>query len=151
MTASLETTVAPKVLHSVVADLGTYPSWLDIVAAAEPLPGAPADSGARDAERSAWQVDLRARLGPFRRSKRLRMVRTLDSMDEVVFERQELDGREHSPWVLRALIDDSADGARLTMSLHYGGTLWVPMLDRLLSDEIERSRHRLTAVLAARS
>jgi len=31
------------------------------------------------------------------------------------------------------------------MRLHYGGSLWVPMLDRVLRDEIERSRPRLVA------
>ena len=29
------------------------------------------------------------------------------------------------------------------MRLHYGGRLWMPALDRLLADEIERSRPRL--------
>jgi hypothetical protein len=35
------------------------------------------------------------------------------------------------------------------MGLHYGGSLWMPLLDRLLSDEIERSRPRLLTVLGA--
>ncbi len=34
------------------------------------------------------------------------------------------------------------------MRLHYGGRLWLPVLDRLLTDEIERSRPRLLAKLA---
>jgi hypothetical protein len=34
------------------------------------------------------------------------------------------------------------------MNLHYGGSLWLPILDRLLSDEIERSRPRLVALVA---
>ena len=46
-------------------------------------------------------------------------------------------------------IAQGSDGADLTMTLHYGGSLWVPILDRLLSDEIERSRSRLLEVLAA--
>jgi hypothetical protein len=33
------------------------------------------------------------------------------------------------------------------MELHYGGSMWMPMLDRLLADEIERSRGRLLDVL----
>ena len=36
------------------------------------------------------------------------------------------------------------------MHLHYGGSLWVPMLDRLLADEIERSRPRLLGLLGSR-
>ena len=35
------------------------------------------------------------------------------------------------------------------MRLHYGGSLWVPMLDRLLADEIERSRPRLLRLLGS--
>ena len=33
------------------------------------------------------------------------------------------------------------------MRLHYGGRLWVPALDRLLADEIERSRPRSSTCL----
>ena len=47
-------------------------------------------------------------------------------------------------------VDDDGDGSTLTMRLHYGGRLWMPALDRLLADEIERSRPRLLACLAAR-
>ncbi len=39
---------------------------------------------------------------PWRRSKRLRMVRTRhEAPHQVTFERREVDGRSHSPWVLR--------------------------------------------------
>jgi hypothetical protein len=34
------------------------------------------------------------------------------------------------------------------MRLHYGGRLWMPVLDRLLADEVERSRPRLLARVA---
>ena len=63
-----------------------------------------------------------------------------------VFERRESDGRHHSSWSLRADVIAVDDGARLVMDLHYGGGLWVPMLERLLRDEIERSRVRLVAL-----
>ena len=33
------------------------------------------------------------------------------------------------------------------MSLHYGGGLWGPVLDRLLADEVTRARPRLVALL----
>ena len=122
----------------VVSDLATYPSWLEIVPKARAL-----DDG-------SWQVDLRGRLGPFARSKRLRMVRTVaDAPTTAVFERQELDGRQHSPWVLRAEVTDEGGGSRLTMRLHYGGSLWGPVLERLLGDTIERSRSRLLTLLAS--
>jgi hypothetical protein len=125
-------------LRAVVADLGTYPEWLDIVTSAEAVAGADGDAGA------AWDVVLRASVGPLRRSKRLRMVRTLDDPRHLRFERREVDGRSHSPWVLDATLDGDRPVV-LRMRLHYGGALWVPVLDRLLSEEIERSRPRLVA------
>lgn len=134
--ATLEAPHPPDRVWAVVSDLGTYPTWLDIVARA-----VPAGDG-------AWSVDLRGRLGPFARSKRLRMARTVaEAPTSVVFERRELDGREHSPWVLEASVAPSRDGSTLTMRLHYGGALFGPVLERLLGDTIERSRPRLLAVL----
>ena len=144
VTASLDTDATPQRLFDLVADLGTYPDWLDIVPRAVPSDPDDGDPG------PAWSVDLRAQVGPLRRSKRLRMVRSEHSSPRrVVFERRELDGRSHSAWVLTATVDPGADGdsSSLTMGLHYGGGLWVPLLDRLLADEIERSRVRLVGVL----
>ncbi len=144
VTASLDTDAAPQRLFDLVADLGTYPDWLDIVPRAQPADADDGDPG------PAWSVDLRAQVGPLRRSKRLRMVRSEHSSpQQVVFERRELDDRSHSPWRLTAVVEPGDGGATssLTMQLHYGGGLWVPMLDRLLADEIERSRVRLVRVL----
>ena len=130
----------PQRVWEVVSDLGTYPSWLEIV---------PKAVAAGD---GSWQVDLRGRLGPFARSKRLRMVRThADEPTTAVFDRQELDGRQHSPWVLRAEVAADGEGSMLTMRLHYGGSLWGPVLERLLGDTIERSRSRLLAALDSAS
>ena len=161
VTASLEADVEPGRLFEIVGDLGTYPDWLDIVARAEPL-------AVEEGAAPAWEVDLRGQLGPLRRSKRLRMVRTgWDSTDRAVFARAELDGRRHAAWVLDARIRTDARTSagegptgrqgpagvppvtRLEMRLHYGGTLWVPLLDRLLAEEIERSRERLVALAGA--
>jgi hypothetical protein len=61
----------------------------------------------------------------------------------VVFERDELDGRAHSAWVLRAEVAPRPDGSRLAMHLYYSGRLWAPVLDRLLGEEIERAQARL--------
>ena len=143
VTAILEAPCVREELFEWVADLSRYPQWLDIVPRA-----VPADDSD---EASAWTIDLRGRLGPFARSKRLRMVRTRhDAPKTVVFERRELDGRSHSPWLLEATVSDGDDGgSRLTMHLHYGGGLWGPLVERLLSDEIERSRPRLLALLEA--
>jgi hypothetical protein len=136
--------VAAEELFAWVDDLGRYPEWLEIVPRASGADPEVGDPG------PAWTVDLRGRLGPLARSKRLRMVRAeIDPPVTVTFERRERDGRAHSPWVLRA--DVSADGnggSRLTMHLHYGGGLWGPVLERMLRDEIERSRPRLLSCLA---
>ena len=135
MTAELDAPCPPEVLFGWVSDLGRYPQWLDIVPRAVPI------------EDGVWSVDLRGRLGPFARSKRLRMERTVcdEAAGRARFERAERDGRSHSPWVLTAEVAATEDGSRLTMRLHYGGGLFGPVVERLLSDEIERSRPRLLA------
>ena len=136
--ASLEAPCEPAALFPYVDDLAEYPEWLDIVPRAEVVDAHACDPG------PAWSVDLRGRLGPFARAKRLRMVRTAHEPDHHVrFERVERDGRDHPPWVLDAAISSIEGGSVLTMRLHYGGRLWIPALDRLLADEIERSRPRL--------
>ena len=143
--ASVQAPCAPEVLFPWVDDLARYPKWLDIVPRAEIAAPHADDVG------PAWSVDLRGRLGPFARAKRLRMVRTVHDPDrQARFERVEHDARQHSPWVLDADIA-SVDGAsRLTMRLYYGGRLWMPALDRVLADEIERSRPRLLERLGGR-
>ncbi len=141
--ATLEAPHPATALFGWVEDLERYPHWLDIVPRAAVVAPHPEDVG------PAWSVDLRGRLGPFARAKRLRMVRTVhEPPRHARFERVEHDGRQHSAWVLDATIDDGGDQSTLTMRLHYGGRLWVPALDRLLADEIERSRPRLLDCLA---
>jgi hypothetical protein len=143
LTAAMDAPCPPEELFSWLEDLGRYPSWLGIVDRAEP--SAPTSDGL-----AAWSVDLKGRLGPFARSKRLRMVRTERSAPrEVVFERQETDGRHHSRWMLRAEVTPAANGSALAMRLHYGGALWGPVLERLLADEVERSRQRLLALVSS--
>ncbi|MBP6728884.1 MAG: SRPBCC family protein [Microthrixaceae bacterium] len=141
VTGTLRAPIDPGRLFEIVDDLSTYPQWLEIVARAVP-----------EADGSAWSVDLRGQLGPLRRSKRLRMVRTVSTFDghhgEVRFERRE-PGRSHSAWVLQGEVERDADDAVLTMRLHYGGSMWLPILDRVLRDEIERSRPRLIALVEA--
>ena len=136
VTADLDAPHPPDRVFAVVEDLVRYPSWLEIVTRV-----VPEDDG-------AWLVDLRGRLGPFARSKRLRMVRSLHEAPTAVrFEREERDGRSHSPWVLDASVVPHDGGTRLTMHLHYGGGLFGPVLEPLLRDEINRSRPRLLALL----
>ncbi|MEI7887152.1 MAG: SRPBCC family protein [Actinomycetes bacterium] len=147
VTAVLTAPVVPKVLFDLVSDLGRYPDWLEIVPRAQVAEADPGDSG------PVWSVDLRGQVGPLSRSKRLRMVRTESDSPRIArFERRERDGRSHSHWVLEAIVNPVTDTeTALTMSLHYDGTMWVPMLDRLLADEIERSRGRLLSVLGVSS
>lgn len=142
ITATLDAACSPDDLFGWVGSLDTYDQWLEIVPRTEPAPAADGDPG------PAWFVTLRGRLGPLARSKRLRMVRTEHTPPRTaVFERRETDGRDHAAWVLRATVTGSATSSVLTMDLHYGGSLWVPLLDRLLTGEIEASRQRLCALV----
>ena len=143
LTSQLVAPCPPEELFRAVDDLGAYPAWLSIVPRAETADAGPDDAG------PAWSVDLRGRLGPLARSKRLRMVRTVhDAPRHVRFERVELDRRTHSAWVLDARVEADGDGSRLVMSLHYGGSFGGAVLERMLTDEIERSRPRLLALVA---
>lgn len=144
LTATLDAECTPEALFGWVGTLDTYDRWLEIVPRTESAPPAPGDPG------PAWFVTLRGRLGPLARSKRLRMVRTSERAPErAVFERRETDDREHSAWVLTATVSSDGPTSTLTMDLHYGGSLWVPLLDRLLTNEIEASRERLRALVAS--
>ncbi|MBI2708515.1 MAG: hypothetical protein HYX34_02300 [Actinobacteria bacterium] len=197
VTATLDAPCPPSALFRWVDDLARYPRWLEIVTRADPdrtdpsteaAPGSLATAGpAREAGPGAdgapaWRVDLRGRLGPVARTKRLRMVRTThEPPHRVRFERQERDGRSHSAWVLTAEIravpaaapaaapapaptpgpvagSEPAAGlvagsepaaSRLDVHLHYGGSLWGPVLEHMLGAEIARSRDRLLALLDA--
>ena len=77
------------------------------------------------------------------------MARTVHEPGRVRFERVEHDGRQHAPWVLAAEVSATDTGSRLRMHMHYGGSLVGPLIERLLADEIDRSRPRLLALVAA--
>ena len=144
VTATVEAPVGVEKLFAVVADLTTYPHWLDIVHQVSAQATGSVEPG-------AWLVELRGKVGPFARSKRLRMVRSVcESPNKVVFERLEIDGRKHSPWVLSAQVGATCVGSNLTVNLHYGGTLFAGgVLERLLADQIVQGSERLLAVLQA--
>jgi hypothetical protein len=126
-----------------VATLDRYPAWMRLVHRVDPLDP--------DGGRPAWRVQLRARVGPFARSKQLRMVRTVCAPPhDVRFERIEEDGREHAEWVLGATVDAVKGGATLVTDLRYSGSLWGSgILQRVLEDEVRRGKAALRGVVTA--
>ena len=149
LSEELRTGASTNELYRFVADLENYPEWLGLVVRAEPESAtSDAKHGGGEGEEvgPAWRVELRGRIGPFARSKRLRMVQTFaESPQFVRFEREEIDGRDHAVWRLEARIDPSENGANLTMDLHYGGSRFGPMLAPILRDEIRKGRRALQA------
>ena len=140
--ASFDAEVSDSRLFEVIRDLGTYPKWLEIVHFADAV-----DS---EDELQAWNVELRAKIGPFARSKRLRMVRAQDQSPHlVVFERREKDGKKHDKWVLRSEVSDANGKSTLVVHLHYGGSLFDGgIVERVLADQIVSGKAKLTQFLA---
>ena len=130
-------------LFAQVATLDRYPAWMRLVHRVDELP--------LDAGRPAWLVELRARVGPFARSKQLRMVRTAFEPGRFArFERDQDDGRQHAAWTLAATVEPAEGGARLTMDLAYSGNLWASaVLERVLDDEIRRGKDALRGLVSA--
>ena len=121
-----------------VSDLGRYPEWMPLVHEAVP-----------DGD-DLWRVELRARVGVFARSKRLRMRRTVAESDRWVFERDEDDGRRHATWRLEVRLSPVDPGTRVTMTLTYEGSLWTGgILDRVLAAQIEAGKNGLATVVGA--
>jgi hypothetical protein len=124
-----------------LATLDRYPPWMRLVHRVEALPP---DDG-----RPAWRVELRARVGPFARSKQLRMVRTVhEPPHRVRFERVQDDERDHAAWILSATVEDGDGGTRVVTELSYSGRLWgSSVLERVLEDEIGRGKDALTGLV----
>jgi len=140
--AALRTAAPAARVLAYVADLADYPQWMSLVHLATPVPAATVPT---------WDVELRAKVGPFARSKRLRMVRTTydtTNPTRVVFERRELDGREHAAWRLEVTINTTALGAtELVMQLHYDGRFFVSVVEAILQQNIDAGRSKLAALL----
>lgn len=120
-----------------VSDLGRYGEWMPLVHEALP-----------DGD-DLWRVELRAKVGVFARSKRLRMRRTVAEPRRWVFERDEDDGRRHATWRLEVELDGDADRCAVTMTLDYGGSLWTGgILDRVLAAQIDEGKRGLAALVA---
>jgi hypothetical protein len=135
---------SPEVVFEHVARLEAYPPWLRLVHAAELVSEEP---------QPVWNVELRARVGPFARSKRLRMQRTaIEPNQRVTFERSEVDGRQHARWALDVELAPQGDETVLTMHLAYDGSLWTGgLLEKALDDEVRRARVSLVRLVSPTS
>jgi carbon monoxide dehydrogenase subunit G len=128
--------VEPAVVHPHVADLARYVEWMPMVHDVEPA----GDGG--------WNVELRAKVGVFARSKRLRMKRTVNTPQQIVFEREEIDGRRHSPWKMSVALQAAEVGCVVTVDLSYGGNLWTAgILDRVLAAQVDAGKTGLVRVV----
>ena len=126
-----------KELLPFIDDLAQYPSWMGLV-----------HTVISEGE-DVWQVELRGKIGPFARSKRLRMIQVETSEPHhILFERQENDGRSHSDWVLDAQVTEVGSASTLNMTLRYSGRLFSSVVERALHDEIEASKQRLRNLVA---
>ncbi len=127
---------APAAVLAEVADLPDYPSWHGMVHKVEP-------------DGDGWLVDVGGKIGPFTRSKRVRLVRAGEGVEgpgEVRFVRAELDGKEHGRWELEASVDPATGEGPCTLRfrLHYDGSSpLASMLEPLLRAEVHRSADRL--------
>lgn len=144
-------------VFELVDDLSSYPEWMALVHDVEPVDAAVGEQVGGDS--AVWEVELQAQVGPFARSKRLRMQRTEHvPSSRVRFERVEIDGREHAPWVLAAVLapvlaESTGDPqlVELTMTLTYGGNLWTgAVLQRVLDDHVEQGAQALKALVEQR-
>lgn len=119
-----------------VNSLDEYPAWMPLIHSIE------ADGV------DAWIVELRAKVGVFARSKRIRMRRTTNTSSLIVFERDETDGRTHSPWVLSVELREQNATTHVTMNLSYGGTLWTAgVLDRILASQVDAGKKNLVTLI----
>lgn len=138
---------------AVLRQVDTYDRWLDFVHRVD-------RDATGSADPPAWYFTLRARIGPFARSKRLRVVETAksadlgnDGVDRVRLERQERDGRDHAPWIFDAELtdcdpDDASDGmtgtaTEVTLTLTYGGRLWTSALNPVLDHQLQAATRQL--------
>lgn len=127
--SSVDVPVASNSVRPFVEDLVAYPAWMPMVHEVAAV------------GEGVWSVELRAKVGVFARSKKLRMRRTMNEENIIVFERDEDDGRQHSPWVMRVSLSPSATGTNVTIDLSYGGSLWTAgILDRVLASQVDAGK-----------
>ena len=128
--------VEPARVYPYVADLARYVEWMPMV------------HDVKAVGDGVWNVELRAKVGVFARSKRLRMKRTVNTSQHIVFERDEIDGRRHSPWTMAIALQATEAGSVVTVDLSYGGTLWTAgILDRVLAAQVDAGKTGLARVV----
>lgn len=121
-------------------DLAAYVRWVSII-------GDVATDGP-----GAWIVELRADLGPLRRSKRLRMIRSDDESPRTVrFLRSELDGRRHAAWEMRLSVEPAAESSLVSVELGYDGRVPLGAFERVVKAEVTAAAHRLETILTGES
>jgi carbon monoxide dehydrogenase subunit G len=134
--SSVDVPVQSDVIRPFVENLSAYPAWMPMVHQVVALSD------------DVWSVELRAKVGVFARSKALRMRRTMNDDNVIVFERDEDDNRQHSPWVMRVVLSPSITGTNVTIDLSYGGTLWTAgILDRVLASQVDAGKAGLLRVV----
>ena len=139
---SVSTDAPLQAIMPVLADLSTYPSWLGLVHAAE----------TEDGMNGTYLVTLRAKVGPFARSKMLRMVRSELTEGAVRFDRAETDGRQHSNWTMTIdACSAPSGGSDLEIALDYDGDLWSGPLQLILDAQADKAGRRLDAYVLATS
>lgn len=134
--SDIKVDVQPTLVYPYVADLVQYVKWMPMV------------HDVKAEGDGVWNVELRAKVGVFARSKRLRMKRTVNTSQQIVFERDEIDGRQHSPWTMAVTLQAADAGCVVTVDLSYGGTLWTAgILDRVLAAQVEAGKAGLARVV----
>jgi len=130
-----------------LVDLSGYPQWMPMI-----------HSIARDddGDETAWSVELRSKVGPFARSKRLRMVRTVSEQSagaaRFVFDRRERGGSSHSVWRMSVDVVSAGESTDVTIHLEYGGALWTAgVLDKVLAGNIDAGREGFVRVVTGQT
>ena len=123
----LDINAEPEMVFNALSDLRNYPLWLSFIHKVE----------STDLDES-WLITLRSQIGPFTRLKKLRMQRTLNpSTRSVLFHRDELDGKQHSNWLLHVRVDEEKNTRCLiTLELEYSGKFWSKTLENILDSEV---------------
>lgn len=130
----------PAAVMAEIEDLSSYPEWHGMVNKVEP-------------DGDGWLVDLGARVGPFTKSKRVRLERApaeAGAPGQVRFVRAEQDGKDHGHWELEGTVEPAtgAGPCMLRFRLAYDGTSpLASMLEPFLKAETHRSADRLRARL----